>query len=147
MLLVLVPISYFYFKMYSLFLKTYKMKLFCSLCLIPIYEVFAGLLMLFVVSTESEIHSAVSDSLRRHELYSPWNSPGQNTGVGSLFLLQGTFPTQGWNPGLLHCRQILDQLSHQGSLVSASYVIIVGMLLYQFCHYMFAVFVNIVTRY
>ena len=37
----------------------------------------------------------------------PWNSPGQNTGVGSLSLLQGIFPTQGSNPGLLHCRQIL----------------------------------------
>ena len=47
--------------------------------------------------------------------YSPWNSPGQNTGVGSLSLLQGSFPTQGWNLGLLHCRQILYQLSHKGS--------------------------------
>ena len=46
---------------------------------------------------------------------SPWNSPGQNTGVGSLSLLQGIFPTQGWNPGHLHCRRILYQLSHQGS--------------------------------
>ena len=48
-------------------------------------------------------------------LYSPWNSPGQNTGVGSLSLLQGIFPAQGLNPGLPHCRQILYQLSHQGS--------------------------------
>ena len=46
---------------------------------------------------------------------SPWNSPGKNTGVGSHSLLQGIFPTQGLNPGLLHCRQILYQLSHQGS--------------------------------
>ena len=38
---------------------------------------------------------------------SPWNSPGQNTRVGSLSLLQGIFPTQGSNPGLLHCRRIL----------------------------------------
>ena len=44
---------------------------------------------------------------------SPWNSPGQNTDVGSLFLLQGIFPTQGSNPGLPHCRQILYQLSHK----------------------------------
>ena len=44
---------------------------------------------------------------------SPWNSPGQNTGVGSLSLLQGIFPTQGSNPGLLPCRQILYQLSHR----------------------------------
>ena len=49
-------------------------------------------------------------------LYSPWNSPGQNTGVGSLSLLQGIFPTQGSNPGLPHCRQILCQLSHMGAL-------------------------------
>ena len=59
--------------------------------------------------------SVVSDSLQPHGLYSPWNSPGQNTGVGSLFLLQGIFPTQGSNPCLLHCRWILYQLSHQGS--------------------------------
>ena len=45
----------------------------------------------------------------------PWNSPGQNTGVGSLSLLQGIFPTQGLNPGLLHHRQILYQLSHNES--------------------------------
>ena len=49
-------------------------------------------------------------------IHSPWNSPGQNTGVGSLSLLQGIFPTQGSNPDLLHCRQILYQLSYKGSL-------------------------------
>ena len=43
------------------------------------------------------------------------NSLGQTTGVGSLSLLQGVFPTQGSNPGLPQCRQILYQLSHQGS--------------------------------
>ena len=47
--------------------------------------------------------------------YSPWNSPGQNTGVGSLSLLQVIFPTQGSNPGLPHCRRILYQLSFKGS--------------------------------
>ena len=57
----------------------------------------------------------MSNSLRPHGLYSPWNSLGQNTGVGSLSLLQGIFPTQGSNPGLLHCRQIFYQLSHKGS--------------------------------
>ena len=56
---------------------------------------------------ESESRSVVSDSLRFHELYSPWNSLGESTGVGSLSLLQGIFPTQGSNPGLLYCRQIL----------------------------------------
>ena len=44
----------------------------------------------------------------------PWNSPGQNTRVGSLFLFQGIFPTQGSNPGLPHCRWILYQLSQRG---------------------------------
>ena len=53
--------------------------------------------------------------MRPYGLCSPWNSPGQNTGVGRLSLLQGIFPTQGSNPGLPHCRQILYQLSHQGS--------------------------------
>ena len=47
--------------------------------------------------------------------WSPWNSPGQNTGVSSLSLLQGIFSTQGSNPGLPHCRQILYQLSYQGN--------------------------------
>ena len=47
--------------------------------------------------------------------YSQWNSLGQNTGVGSLSLLQGIFPTQRLNPGLMHSRLILYQLSHKGS--------------------------------
>ena len=90
----------------------------------------------------SESCSVVSDSLRPHGLYSQWNSPGQNTGVGSLSLLQGNllnldikswspamqadslpyepllqgiFTTQGSNPGLPHYRQLLHQLSHKGS--------------------------------
>ena len=64
---------------------------------------------------ESETCSVVSDSLWPHKLYSPWNSPDQDTGVGSLSLLQGIFPTQGSSPGLPHCRWILYQLSHKGS--------------------------------
>ena len=64
---------------------------------------------------ESESHSVLSDSLPPHGLYSPWNSPGQNTGAGSFSLLQGIFPSQGLNPGLTHCRQILYQLSHKGT--------------------------------
>ena len=105
---------------------------------------------------ESESHSVMSDSLWPHVLYSPWNSLGQNTGVGSLFLLQGIFPNPGIecrspalqadslpaeqrgkpkntgvgslsffqgispiqesNQGLLHCRQILYQLSYAPTL-------------------------------
>ena len=49
----------------------------------------------------------MSDSLRPHGLYGPWNSPGQNTEVDSLSLLRGIFPNQGLNPGLPHCGQIL----------------------------------------
>ena len=102
---------------------------------------------------ECESHSVMSDSLRPHRLYGPWNSPGQNTGVGGLSLLQGNLPNPGIEPrsstlradslpaepqvkpkntgvvaypfsrgsslptqelnwGLLHCRQILYQLSY-----------------------------------
>ena len=56
--------------------------------------------------SESESRSVVSDSLQ------PQNYPGQSTGVGSLSLLQGSFPTQVSNPGLPHYRWILYQLSH-----------------------------------
>ena len=64
---------------------------------------------------ESESHSVVSNSLRPHRLDNTWNSPGQNTGVSSLSLFQGIFPTQGLNPGLPQCRWILYQLRHKGS--------------------------------
>ena len=57
--------------------------------------------------------SRVQNSLWPHGLYSSWNSPGQNTGVGSLSCLQEIFPSQGSNPGFLHCRQILNQVSHR----------------------------------
>ena len=64
--------------------------------------------------------SVVSDSVLPYGLYPtgllcPWNSPGENTGVGCHFLLQGIFLSQELNWGLLHCRQIPYQLSHQGS--------------------------------
>ena len=62
-----------------------------------------------------ESHSVMSSSFSPCVLYSPWNSPGQNTGVGSRYLLQGIFPTQRSNPGLLHCTWILYRLSHRGS--------------------------------
>ena len=62
-----------------------------------------------------KVAQVVSDPLRPHERYSPYNSPGQNTGVGSCSLLQGIFPTQGSSPGLPLCRRILYQLRHKGS--------------------------------
>ena len=67
------------------------------------------------VKVKSGSRLVVSDSLRPHGLYSPWNAPGQNTGVGSLSLLQGILSTQESNRGLLHCRRILYQLSYQES--------------------------------
>ena len=54
-------------------------------------------------------------TLQPHTQYSPWNFLGQNTGVGSLFLLQGIFPTQWSIPGLPHCKWILYQISHKES--------------------------------
>ena len=62
-----------------------------------------------------ESYSVMSDSLWARGLYSPWNSPGQNTGVGSLSLLQGIISTQGLGLGLQIADGILYQLSHQGS--------------------------------
>ena len=63
--------------------------------------------------------SVVSNSLPSHglqptRLLHPWNFPDKSTGVGYHFFLQGIFPTQGSNPGLLHCRQTLYCLTHQG---------------------------------
>ena len=66
------------------------------------------------------VTSVMSNSLQPRglspaRLRCPWDSPGKNTGVGYHALLQGIFPTQGLNPGLPLCRQILYHLSHQGS--------------------------------
>ena len=74
--------------------------------------------------TQTRVHRGsdvlvMFNSLWSHGLstrrFCPWNSPGKNTGVGCHSLFQGIFPTQGSNPGLLHCRQILYHLSHQRS--------------------------------
>ena len=62
-----------------------------------------------------ESHSDMSNCLWPHGLYRPWNFPGQNTGMDSLSLLQGIFPTRGSNKSLLNCRWILYQLTYQGS--------------------------------
>ena len=60
-------------------------------------------------------HSLWPRDLEPARLLCPWNSPGKNTGVYCHFLLQGIFPTQELNLSLLHCKQILYHLSHQGS--------------------------------
>ena len=78
------------------------------------------LMSIHVYLIYSDSRLVMSNSLRPHGLYSPWNSPGQNTGVGSLYLLQGIFLSQGLNPGLRYCRWILYQLSHKGSEVAQS---------------------------
>ena len=62
---------------------------------------------------KSESLSVVSNSLGPNGLHSPWNSPGQNPGVGSPSPLNRIVPNQGLNPGLPHCWQILYQLSHK----------------------------------
>ena len=74
-------------------------------------------LELKAVATPKKSEKWKRKSLSRVRLFvaSPWNSPGQNTGVGRLTLLQGIFPTQGSKPGLPHCRWFLYQLTHQGS--------------------------------
>ena len=72
--------------------------------------------------SESESRSVVSDSLWPHGLYSLWNFPGQNTWVGSLSLLQGIFPSQGSNPGLPHCRQILYHWATGEALVVIKFI-------------------------
>ena len=87
----------------------------CGVCVLSGSVLSKSLWPNLLYERESESRSVVSYSLPPHGLYRPWNSPDQNTGVGNLSLLQGIFPTQGSNPGLLHYRQILYQLSHKGS--------------------------------
>ena len=91
-----------------IFLNSFSMQYLISSCLIY-------LVVNYLFESESESCSVLSDPSQPHGLYSLWNSPGQNTRMGSLSLLQGHFPTQGSNPSLPHCRQILCQLSHKGS--------------------------------
>ena len=69
-------------------------------------------LLFFIENLPSIRHFILSLILTK----TPWNSPGKDTGVGSHSLLQGIFPTQGSNLGLLHCRWILYYLTHSGSL-------------------------------
>ena len=96
------------------------------------------------MKSESVSPSVVSNSLRPHGLQSPkflcpWNSVGKNTGVSCHSLHQGIFRSQGSNPGLLHGRQILYCLSHQGSpsiLVAGTAKYNTRLLLWKACHHM-----------
>ena len=73
---------------------------------------------IFVLFSEENVNcSVLSNTLRPRGLYlGPWDPPGKNTGVGCRSFLHGVFLTQGWIPGLPHCRQILYHLSHQGKV-------------------------------
>ena len=71
---------------------------------------------LLLGKNESESCSVMSYSLRPCGLNSPWNSLGQNTGVGSLSLLHGIFPTQGSNLSLPHCRRFFTSWAMRGTL-------------------------------
>ena len=105
----------------SIFWDQFSAK-FCATCLGQRDNKTWNLTHRITVSCESErvSCSVVSDSLPPHglqptRLLCPRNSPGKGTGVGCYYLLQGIFPTQGLNLSLLHCKQILYHLSHQGS--------------------------------
>ena len=101
------PIIFLLFRSFVLSFSATCLHMFFTFCLSYIHCPYLKVIL--------KSCSVMSDSLRHHGLYSPGDSPGQNTGVGSLSLLQGIFPTRGLNPSLPHCRQILYQLSHKGS--------------------------------
>ena len=88
--------------------------------------------------------SAMSNSLQPHGLQPasilcPWDSVGKNTGVGRHSLLQGIFPTQGLNLGLLHCGQILYHLSNQGCLILQHICWILDLIRQHICMYLVCV--------
>ena len=94
--------------------SNFKKQMFCPIVM-DTPNILKSLQLQQGIESERESHSVVFNSLQLHEPYSPWNSPGLKTGVGSLSLLQGIFPTRGLNPGLPHYGQILYHLSHKGS--------------------------------
>ena len=71
---------------------------------------------MLLFSPQVMLHSLQPHELQPARLLCPWDFTGKNTGVGCHFLLQGIFPTQGSNLGLLHCRQILYRLSYERNL-------------------------------
>ena len=77
-----------------------------------LYKLRVQTLKYVLANTSELLQSRKILLIKSPEANSPWNSLGQNTGVGSLSLLQGIVPTQGSNPGLPHCRRILYQLSN-----------------------------------
>ena len=79
--------------------------------------------LVVVVELLSHVQLLQLHGLKLARLLCLWDSPGKNAGVGCHFLIQSIFPTQESNPGLLHCRQTLYRLIHQGSPVSSRWCI------------------------
>ena len=97
----------------SIFIILSSLSLHTEFC----FHIFEVSYLMLIFGDECRSLSCVL-TLRPHGLYSSWNSPGQNPGVGSLSLLQGIFPARELNRGLLHCRRILYQLNYEGSPIS-----------------------------
>ena len=79
------------------------------------YDIFECILVLWMLSCFSHVQPCVTLWAVAYQAPPSMDFPGKNTGEGSRSLLQVIFPTQGLNPDLLHCRQILYHLSHQQS--------------------------------
>ena len=89
----------------------------CNFTKSKLIQYFGSTVNLYMVMVQlpSHIRLLQPHGLQPTRPFCPWDSPGKNTGMGCHFLLQGIFQTQESNPGLLHCRQILSQLSYKGS--------------------------------
>ena len=100
--------------------STFCHALHCGLPGSSVHGIFQARILAAAAAAAKSLQSCptLCDPHRRQpaRLPCPWDSPGKNTGVGCYFLLQEIFPTQGLNPGLPHCRQMLYHMSHQGSL-------------------------------
>ena len=75
------------------------------------------IVVVLVVQSLNHVRLLQPYGLESTRLLYPWDFPDKSTEVSCHFLLQGIFPTQGWNLGLPHCRQMLNRLSHKGSLL------------------------------
>ena len=108
--------------------QTYNISKVCLCICVYVYT------CVCVCESESVSNSIVSNSLQPHglqpsRLLCPQESPGNNTRGGLPFLLQGIFPTQGSNPGLLHCRQILYCKKRCGKKEQPLWIVVQGLLL------------------
>ena len=99
---------------YSVLFFFFNWRIIVTQCCIGFYHTSAWISHIYVCYAVLS-HSVVSDSATPPGSSVHSNSPGKNIRVGFHAFLQVIFPTQGLNQGLLHCRQILNHLSHQGS--------------------------------